>query len=134
MTVVTRLLGVQGKGAARGWGLFAGALGAMACAGPPPAAEPDWRHQRELRAPPKPGSSITHTRMCECRSCDPAACCEGTEYEEAPAACRDDSYDDYDFTQACGLSIKSCSSRCFAHVWRVPQNEPCDPRPSVCCG
>jgi hypothetical protein len=101
----------------------------VACAGGEPPIESSWRSARELRVPPKPGSSITHTKMCECQACEPAACCQGTEYEEPSG----EKCDSYDFTQACGMSVRSCKSRCFLHVWRVKQTESCDERPSACC-
>ena len=85
--------------------------------------------------PPKPGDSIAHSLMCECMTCDPAACCEGPDYEEAPQASCADSYD-FTSQESCGgLSVKSCSSRCTRQIWRVPSGQACtDKRPASCCG
>jgi hypothetical protein len=81
--------------------------------------------------PPKPGASISQTRMCECTACAPSDCCEGPEDDAPPATCRDS----YDFSDpACGVSIRSCASRCAREVWRVKNGEECAAkRPASCC-
>src|SRR5262245_8625119 len=66
------------------------------------------------RGPPKPGSSITHTKMCECRSCEERSCCEG---DLGNRDANEKTCEDYDFTkEGCGLSVKSCTGRCSKHV------------------
>ena len=82
--------------------------------------------------PPKPGASISQTRMCECKACEPSNCCEGPEDDAPPASCRE-SYD-FSTNEACGISIRSCASRCAREVWRVNNGEECDARrPLSCC-
>jgi hypothetical protein len=84
--------------------------------------------EHEHQPPPKPGSSITHTRMCTCQTCEPSACCDGPETPE-PVTC-----DSYDFSK-CEISVSSCASRCFQHVWRAPLSDACETRrPAACCG
>jgi len=81
--------------------------------------------------PPKPGASISQTRMCECKACEPSNCCDGPDDDTPPATCRES----YDFSNpACGISIRSCASRCAREVWRVNNGEACDAkRPVSCC-
>ena len=83
--------------------------------------------------PPKPGDSIAHSLMCECKTCDPSDCCNGPDDDAPKAQCADS----YDFTSndSCGgLSIKSCSTRCTRQIWRVPSGRACaDLRPASCC-
>ena len=82
--------------------------------------------------PPKPGDSISHTQMCECKACDPGSCCDGPDDDAPPKSCGES----YDFSDpACGgLVIQSCSSRCTRQVWRVHSGENCaSKRPSSCC-
>jgi hypothetical protein len=83
--------------------------------------------------PPKPGDSISHTQMCECKACDPASCCDGPEDDPAPEACGDG----YDFSRdsSCGgLAVRSCQARCGREIWRVHQGESCaSKRPPECC-
>jgi hypothetical protein len=110
-----------------------GVVGLAAC-GPSNHAEPLLGSQsRTLKAPPKPGSSISHTKMCECQACDPSACCAGDigEQSNANAVCKDS----YDFTkEGCGLSVSSCTSRCARHVWRIRLDEDCQAStPLICC-
>jgi len=85
----------------------------------------------ELHPPPKPGASISQTRMCECKACASSDCCDGPEEDSAPTTCRDS----YDFSDPkCGIAIRSCASRCAREVWRVKNSEECaDKRPSSCC-
>jgi hypothetical protein len=85
-----------------------------------------------LHPPPKPGASISQTRMCECTACAPKDCCDGPEDDALPATCRDS----YDFSDpACGVSVRSCASRCAREVWRVKNGEECAAkRPASCCG
>ena len=86
-----------------------------------------------FHSPPKPGDSIAHSQMCECKTCDPANCCDGPEDDAPEARCGDR----YDFSAggSCGgLSIKSCSSRCARQIWRVRSGQDCrDRRPETCC-
>ena len=83
--------------------------------------------------PPKPGTSISQTRMCECNACEPSDCCDGPADDEPPPECSY-AYEFAENDQACGISIRSCSSRCAREVWRVKSNEECaDKRPASCC-
>lgn len=80
--------------------------------------------------PPKPGASISQTRMCECRACEPSNCCDDPDDDAPPATCGQD--DDF---SACAISIRSCASRCAREVWRVNNSETCGAkRPFSCCG
>jgi hypothetical protein len=82
--------------------------------------------------PPKPGASISQTRMCECKACEPSNCCDGPEEDAPPATCQD-SYD-FGSNEACGISVRSCTSRCTRQVWRVNSAEACETRrPASCC-
>ncbi len=110
-----------------------GALGLSAC-GPSSPPEPLFgTRSRTLKAPPKPGSSISHTKMCECQACDPSDCCAGDigEQSSANTVCKDS----YDFTkEGCGLSVSSCTARCARHVWRIRLDEDCQATtPLICC-
>src|SRR3954468_18090951 len=42
--------------------------------------------------PPKPGASISQTRMCECVACEPRSCCGGAEDDEPPPTCNTENY------------------------------------------
>jgi hypothetical protein len=82
--------------------------------------------------PPKPGTSINQTRMCECKACEPSNCCDGPDDDTPPASCRES----YNFSdnEGCGISIRSCASRCARQVWRVSNSEACTAkRPASCC-
>ena len=82
--------------------------------------------------PPKPGASISQTRMCECKVCEPSNCCDGPDDDAPPASCGDS----YDLSnEACaGISIRSCASRCTRQVWRVNSAQSCAARrPDSCC-
>jgi hypothetical protein len=82
---------------------------------------------------PKPGGSITNTKQCECRACDPASCC-GAEQTESTAAAPPECNKSYDFPEKCGITVQTCTPRCYQHVWRVSKQESCDAsRPLVCC-
>ncbi|HEY2406191.1 MAG TPA: hypothetical protein VGI10_09320 [Polyangiaceae bacterium] len=111
-------------------GFTLGALIASSCAtGPTATGMPS---AGIIQGHPKPGSSITHSQMCECTTCDPAKCCDGTD--DAPAS--DNCTYNYDFdSNGCGISIQSCQSRCHQQIWRVLASEHCDDkRPTSCCG
>ena len=88
---------------------------------------------RFIKAPPKPGQSI-NTQMCECDTCSPRECCAGAdETQVSDPSCNTD----FDFTKndACGISVRSCTTRCAKEIWRVKRNETCDSkRPASCCG
>ncbi len=82
--------------------------------------------------PPKPGSSITHTKMCTCTACPVARCCRGeTAADSETSSCTDST----DFSsEACTLSIGSCVGRCYDCVWRVSLGDDCtDKQPDECC-
>ena len=99
-------------------------------------AEPAFGN-RILKGPRKPGGSITHTKMCECQACDPGDCCQGdwgetgTNGEECKAS---EDPEHNELTMNCGLSVSSCSARCFNHVWRIDVEASCQATtPLVCC-
>lgn len=105
---------------------------AEACSGPPLNTGPLFG-TGVFHPPPKAGDSITHTRMCECKACDPSNCCDGPE-DDAPATTCGDSYDFGANAECGGLSVRSCASRCIRQVWRVHAGQACDSkRPSNCC-
>ena len=110
------------------------ALLGLSCGGPAPSqTTPQSPASGRRQAPPKPGTSITHTKMCACTSCDPPSCCQGDVSDIETEACRE-SYD-FSASESCGMSVKSCASRCFEHHWRVPLAEDCEAtQPDVCCG
>jgi len=106
-------------------------LAESACRTPPVSNGPLFG-TGELHPPPKPGDSISHTQMCECKVCDPANCCDGPEDDEPAPECRDS----YDFSApgCSGLAVKSCASRCTRQVWRVRAGTACAAkRPPSCC-
>lgn len=107
-------------------GAFAALVG---CASRPP--DRPFNARGAHQPPPKPGSSITHTRMCTCRSCEPRGCCSGDPEPERGSECTDS----YDFSRAgCGIAVQSCASRCFEHVWRIQLSESCEATlPEQCC-
>jgi hypothetical protein len=117
---------IASRGARR---VFSVLLAASCAAGPPSSG---IQAQGIIQGHPKQGSSITHTQMCECQTCDPAKCCEGSDDAPAPEKCGDS----YDFSEnACGLTVQSCQSHCHKQVWRVPSAARCeDKRPTSCCG
>ena len=80
--------------------------------------------------PPEAGASISATDLCKCQACDPAACCDGPDFTEDP----DPSCATNPDPSRCGMVVKSCSSRCFEHAWRVPAGHACvEKRPDRCC-
>jgi hypothetical protein len=90
--------------------------------------------------PPRPGSSLYQTRMCECVSCQPRACCAGPD--ETQASCdlsqveSSTAADELDFGRAedCGIEVRSCTGSCGQQVWRVASTESCaSRRPASCC-
>jgi hypothetical protein len=84
--------------------------------------------------PPKPGDSIGHTQMCECKACDPSSCCEGPEEDDAPPVSCGDSYDFSSNPSCGGLAVRSCQVRCTRQIWRVHVGESCaSKRPLGCC-
>jgi hypothetical protein len=108
------------------------ALLALSCAsGPPSSPPPVWTG--DFHPPAKPGSSITNTKQCECRACDPADCCSAERTEstaQAPAECNGS----YTFSDKCGITVNTCTPRCYSQVWRIGIRESCDvSRPLVCC-
>ena len=97
-----------------------------ACVAPPPPAL-----ATHPKPPPKPGTSITHSRMCECTVCTVAACCKGDTEDDAPQDCH---ADETTGEMRCGLAMTSCVGRCSREVWRVPLSKECDEhRPAGCC-
>jgi hypothetical protein len=61
------------------------------CSGPPVRNGPLFG-TGVFHPPPKPGDSISHTLMCECKACEPSSCCDGPEDDAPPESCGD-SYD-----------------------------------------
>jgi hypothetical protein len=109
-------------------------LVASACSAPPAPSAPLFG-TGVLHPPPKPGDSISHTQMCECKVCDPDNCCDGPDDDAPKTDCSH--VDSYDFTAnaACGgLAVRSCASRCTREIWRVHAGTSCaDKRPESCC-
>ena len=83
--------------------------------------------------PRPPGGSIANTKMCSCRACAPERCCNDLEYTDEPSGPTTCS-DSYDFAEGCGMQVKSCTPRCFDHVWRVKNDQSCEDKPGACCG
>jgi hypothetical protein len=107
------------------------ALGACV-SGPPNATPPPWTG--DFHPPPsKPGGSIMNTQQCECRACDPSDCCSAERTENAgapPPECSSS----YTFSEKCGITVNTCTPRCYSKVWRISKQESCDvSRPLVCC-
>jgi hypothetical protein len=87
-----------------------------------------------LHPPGPPGGSITNTKQCECRACDPESCCSAEKTESAGATAPECKNDSYTFSEGCGITIQTCTPRCYSHVWRVGRRESCSTsRPLVCC-
>lgn len=105
---------------------------AAACSGPPVTAGPLFG-TGVFHPPPKPGDSISHTQMCECKACEPTSCCDGPEDDPPPEACGD-SYD-FSANSSCGgIAVRSCQSRCTRQIWRVHDGQSCvSKRPLGCC-
>jgi hypothetical protein len=113
-------------------GLFAIAA---ACRGPAVTNGPVFG-TGVFHPPPKPGDSISHTLMCECKSCNPRDCCDGPEDEPATESLPNSCAESYDFSApGCAApAIRSCASRCTRQVWRVHSGEDCAAkRPPSCC-
>jgi hypothetical protein len=117
-------------------------FGALACAGskgPSSSREGlDWGNN----PPARPGSSITHTQMCECTVCTDRACCGGAD--ESQATCESGDPDvtpagenvvvDFTKDDGCGVELRSCTASCARKVWRLAQAAHCDTgRPAQCC-
>lgn len=83
--------------------------------------------------PGPPGGSITNTRQCECRACEPESCCRAEHAESSdppPPECNSS----YEFSEKCGIQVQTCTPRCYLHVWRIAKQESCAAsRPLVCC-
>jgi hypothetical protein len=114
--------------------LAAGFLVHLACGcSAEPSATPPKPWTGFFHPPPKPGDSITSRKQCSCRACDPAACCAADDLESTESAAPECS-GSYEFSDKCGIQVKSCTPRCYSHVWRIPKQESCnDERPLVCC-
>lgn len=77
--------------------------------------------------------------MCECKICQPRACCQGAD--ESQAECdldqsvrAEDETLDFGATEGCGIEVQSCTQRCTIEVWRVGAKESCESRrPEACC-
>jgi hypothetical protein len=83
-----------------------------------PQAEPP-----SARARYKPGQSLA-ARLCECRECFEAKCCDGDPDDEAESA---------DGATELGMALTVCG-RCVRRTWTVRGSEACAPRaPSECC-
>ncbi len=102
--------------------MMSGLLGIAACSHPPVTSGPLFG-TGVFHPPPKPGDSISQTRLCECKACEPRNCCDGPDDDAPPKSCGES----YDFSDpACGgIEIRSCTSRCSREVWRVHSGEDC---------
>ena len=112
-------------------------LGLLANCEPSRPAEPAFGN-RILKAPRKPGGSITHSKMCECQACDPGDCCQGdwgeTGTSDDQCKVSEDTERD-ELSVNCNMKVSSCSARCFQHVWRIDVEQSCEATtPLVCCG
>ena len=111
-------------------------MGVVLCVGFFTACRPEPRPPRpepigERVAPPRPGESITRTKMCSCVACEPEACCH--ELGEPPPEIKQGCSNGYDFTE-CASEVTSCAPRCFQRRWRVRIERGCmDARPRDCC-
>jgi hypothetical protein len=105
-------------------------LSATSCGGSSPEPEDPFAGKgRFFQAPAKPGASLNASEKCECYACDPPSCCGGGDESTGSEGCAEGT----DFSR-CDLSVKSCTSRCFHKVWRVPRGEDCAVRrPEECC-
>jgi hypothetical protein len=106
---------------------------ATACGSQPSSQAPQpWTGF--FHPPAKPGGSITNTKQCECRACDPSNCCSA-EKTESTAAASPECNKSYEFSEQCGITVQTCTPRCYSHVWRVSKQASCsEPRPLACCG
>jgi hypothetical protein len=105
----------------------------IACGGQPSSHAPQpWTGF--FHPPAKPGGSITNTKQCECRACDPSNCCSA-EKTESTAAASPECNKSYEFSEQCGITVQTCTPRCYSHVWRVSKQASCsESRPLACCG
>jgi hypothetical protein len=104
---------------------MAGLLCALSCSG-----AGDNSIHRPLKPPYKPGDSITKTRMCSCKVCDPASCCRELEQDRPEMK---ECAEGYDFSK-CELSVSSCQANCYQNHWRTAIDGTCeDNRPDTCC-
>ena len=126
------MLGSATRGLRLTAGFLVGCQLVCACSTEPGAAPPQPRNGF-FHPPPKPGDSITNGKQCDCRACDPAACCTAADLESTATA-SPECNNSYEFSEKCGIQVKSCTPRCYSHVWRVPKQQSCsDARPLVCC-
>jgi hypothetical protein len=107
---------------------------ACAC-GPEPTSPPPQPWTGFFHPPGKPGGSITNFKQCECRACDPSSCCSAEKTENVETAGPECQTNDYNFSDKCGITVQTCTPRCYSHVWRIPKQESCSADlPLVCCG
>ncbi|HEX2875547.1 MAG TPA: hypothetical protein VHP33_30050 [Polyangiaceae bacterium] len=117
------------------WALATLTVGVGAgCAADTPATGPQsWTGF--FHPAPLPGHSINNGKQCECRACDPSSCCGAEQTESSgasPPECN--SSNSYEFSDKCGITVQTCTPRCYPHVWRVGKLESCSAsRPLVCC-
>lgn len=112
------------RSAALALGMVVGACGTS----PAPVERPTFG---ERPAPPRPGDSLTRTRLCSCKACEPDACC--TELERPPPELEGGCSEGYDFSR-CETPVTSCLSRCFQRRWRARIETGCEAeRPHDCC-
>ncbi len=111
------------------------ALFCTCACGPEPTSPPPKPWTGFFHPPGKPGGSITNFKQCECRACDPGSCCSAEKTENLEAAGPECLTNDYNFSVKCGITVQTCTPRCYSHVWRIPQQESCSADlPLVCCG
>jgi len=109
--------------------LAASSLMLLACEPKPPSS--GFKMYSDGRVPPKPGESVTHTKMCSCLACEPTSCCRELEQEQPEL--QKDCADGYDFSK-CEMAVSSCEASCFQQRWRTRVEVGCAAsQPDSCC-
>ena len=113
--------------------LLAALLQLIAACGHEPTSPPPQPWTGFFHPPPKPGASIGASQQCTCRACDPGNCC-AAEQTESTAVAPPECSSSYEFSEKCGITVQTCTPRCYQHIWRIPKQESCSQnRPLVCC-
>lgn len=101
--------------------LVAGLAMASACApATPPAHGNGTASARPLY---KPGASLA-ARLCECRECLEATCCDGDREDDETSPTNPDEL---------GIAVKACG-RCIRRTWTARGTDPCSEHaPAECC-
>lgn len=118
MTAISRLASSSARQALRLTRLVIVSLPLVGCAGGELTRADAVRPPRALY---RPGQSLD-ARLCECRECFKAACCNGdADGEEASSETE------------LGMSVNACG-RCVRRTWTVRGSTSCESRaPSECC-